>query len=88
MATELATEQSADRRAHLSGGEPFRQAARCARPASPEKGLERVIRGILIRLLAGEVPTLALLEQVDVLWTALVEAEKSYALFRGAPTSC
>ena len=75
----------------LSGGEPFRQAAECARLAAiaRERGLNVwVYTGYTYeRLLSGEVPdAMALLAQADVLVDGpFVEAEKSYAaLFRGS----
>ena len=75
----------------LSGGEPFCQAAECARLASiaREKGLNVwTYTGYTYeRLLAGEVPgAMELLAQTDVLVDGpFVEARKSYAaLFRGS----
>ena len=75
----------------LSGGEPFCQAAECARLAAiaREKGLNVwVYTGYTYeRLIAGEVPgAMELLAQADVLVDGpFVEARKSYAaLFRGS----
>ena len=75
----------------LSGGEPFCQAAECARLAAiaREKGLNVwVYTGYTYeRLIAGEVPgAMELLAQTDVLVDGpFVEAQKSYAaLFRGS----
>ena len=75
----------------LSGGEPFCQAAECARLAAiaREKGLNVwVYTGYTYeRLIAGEVPgAMELLAQTDVLVDGpFVEARKSYAaLFRGS----
>ena len=75
----------------LSGGEPFCQAAECARLAAiaREKGLNVwVYTGYTYeRLLEGDLPgALELLEQTDVLVDGpFLLAEKSYeALFRGS----
>ena len=75
----------------LSGGEPFCQAAECARLAAiaREKGLNVwTYTGYTYeRLIAGEVPgAMDLLVQTDVLVDGpFVEARKSYAaLFRGS----
>ena len=75
----------------LSGGEPFCQAAECARLAAiaREKGLNVwVYTGYTYeRLIAGEVPgAMERLAQTDVLVDGpFVEAQKSYAaLFRGS----
>ena len=75
----------------LSGGEPFCQAAECARLAAiaREKGLNVwTYTGYTYeRLISGEVPgAMDLLAQTDVLVDGpFVEAQKSYAaLFRGS----
>ena len=75
----------------LSGGEPFCQAAECARLAAiaREKGLNVwVYTGYTYeRLLSGEVPGApALLEQADVLVDGpfLLERKSYAALFRGS----